>query len=250
MGNERYEGQSFYDILEVAPSAGVSEIYKAYQRAKLAYSPSSPALYTMFTPQEAQELLGLVEEAFQTLSHQTRRKEYDLKHGFLQEESVPTASIPAPTTPPTKAQSAYNNSTPAAATKPAKPDVKKGDEAWVGQVKIMKKKDEIPAGFARTKVGVYKIDLKIEEEIASYSECDGSFIKKIREYKGVPLEQMADELRVTRATVMALESNDLKALPVAVFVRGHVTQIARVLNIDERRLADTYMKFFKANKIG
>src|SRR5258708_36447154 len=81
--SDRYEGQTYYELLEVTPQAGSSEIYNAYQRARSTYSPTSPALYSMFTPQEAQELMSLIEEAYQTLSHQARRREYDQKLGLI-----------------------------------------------------------------------------------------------------------------------------------------------------------------------
>ena len=72
--NERYDGQNYYEILEVKPTAGSSEIYSAYQRARTTYSPNSPALYSMFTPEEAKQLMALIEEAYQTLSLQARRR--------------------------------------------------------------------------------------------------------------------------------------------------------------------------------
>lgn len=235
--NERHDGQTYYDILEVPPSAEISEIYKAYQKAKVAYSPSSPALYTMFTPQEAQELLKLVEEAFQTLSHQDRRVQYDIKHGFQKQKEKP-------------AESKYGPTSSQGPSPMVKPIVKDKSSEWVGQVKISKRTDDLPAGFARTKLSTYEIKPEVEEQIANMSECDGSFIQKIRLYKGVSIDRLAEEMRVTKATLAALESNNIDALPVAVFTRGHVIQIARFLNLDERRLADAYMKFFKARKLG
>lgn len=235
--NERYDGQTYYDILEVPPSAEISEIYKAYQKAKVAYSPSSPALYTMFTPQEAQELLKLVEEAFQTLSHQDRRIQYDIKHGF-QQAKVETRSMYSPT-------STQANPQPA-----AKPPVKDKSSEWVGQVKITKRNDDLPAGFARTKLSTYEVKPEMEEQITNMSDCDGTFIQKIRTYRGVSIDRLAEEMRVTKSTLTAIESNNIDALPVAVFTRGHIVQIARFLNLDERRLADAYMKYFKARKLG
>lgn len=233
--NERYEGQSLYDILEIPPTAGVQEIYRAYQKVKAAYSPSSPALYTMFTPQEAQELLKLVEEAFQTLSHQNKRKDYDIKNGFM--SSMMSGQGYAPAT----------SSTPV--TKGSAP-VEKPKDAWVGQVKVLKKSDAVLEGFARTKVSVYEIKPEIEAEIASMTEIDGAFLQKIRLYRGVAIEQLVEEMRVTKTMLVALESNDIDALPVAVFTRGFVIQIGRMLGIDEKKLADAYMKYFKARKLG
>jgi hypothetical protein len=221
-------GQTFYEILEVSPSAGPADIYNAYQRACSTYSPKSPALYSMFTPSEAAELMNLIEEAYQTLSHQGRRREYDVRIGLA--KAKPTGPAPLPSTP--------QKASP-------QPD----NDRWVGPVKVTPmKRDELPQGFARTKFSVYEVKSEIESEIASATEIDGLFLQKIRLYKGVTLDHMSDEIRVIKSTLVALEANDLEALPVAVFTRGFVVQIARLLGLDERKIADAYMKYFRANK--
>lgn len=169
--------------------------------------------------------MQLIEEAYQTLSHQARRSEYDIKMGLAKPNSKKSAAVE---TPPTKQASS---------------------EVWVGPVKFNKRIDEIPKGFARTKFSVYEEKEDIEREIAEMQECDGSFLQKVRLYKGVTLEQLSDEIRVIKGTLVALEANDLDALPVAVFTRGFVMQMARVLNLDENKVAAAYMKFFKARKV-
>ena len=80
-------------------------------------------------------------------------------------------------------------------------------------------------------------------------ECDGVFLQKIRLYKGVTLDQLSEEIRVIKSTLVALEANQVDPLPVAVFTRGFVVQIARVLGLDERKISEAYMKFFKARKV-
>jgi len=225
--SERYEGQTFYEILEVKPSAGPAEIYAAYQRARATYSPSSPALYSMFSPGEAQELMALIEEAYQTLSHQARRKEYDTKIGV---SVAPVVRVAAPELTPEQARA-------------------KREDQWVGPVKVTQTRhQETPAGFARTKFSLYEIKPELEKEIAAIEECDGTFLQKARLYRGVSLDQMAEEIRVGKSTLVALEGNDLSALPVAVFTRGFVVQYARALGLNERKVSDAYMKYFKAKK--
>jgi cytoskeletal protein RodZ len=54
---------------------------------------------------------------------------------------------------------------------------------------------------------------------------------------------------VIKSTLVALEANDLDPLPVAVFTRGFVVQFARALILDEKKISDAYMKFFKARKV-
>ncbi len=233
---DRQSNQNFYEILEVATSAGPTEIYNAYQRARTTYSPTSPALYSMFTPDEAQELLTLIEEAYQTLSHQAKRKEYDIKLG-LKPASAPPRSTAVEPAQKYSAQEAK----------------KKVDENWVGPVKVIRgvaKTEDLPKGFARTKFSVYEVQPDLEKEIEATEECDGAFLKKVRLYRGVSLEQLADEIRVTKTTLAALESNDIEALPVPVFTRGFVVGVAKALALDEKRVTDAYMKFFKAKKSG
>lgn len=225
--SERYQGQSYYELLEVQPTAGPSEIYAAYQRARTTYSPSSPALYTMFTPEEAQELMVLIEEAYQTLSHQARRKEYDLKLGL----GKPVA--PSPIKP----------------IQPSTPAAKAPSDNWVGPVRVVtKKQEDLPKGFGRTRFSVYEINPEIEREIETCTQCDGQFLQKVRLYKGITLDQMSDEIRVIKSTLVALEANDFEALPVAVFTRGFVVQFARALSLNDRKIADAYMSYFRAHK--
>jgi hypothetical protein len=229
--SERYEGQTYYELLEVTPKAGPTEIYNAYQRARTTYSPSSPALYSMFTPQEAQELMALIEEAYQTLSHQARRKEYDVKLGLIDPRIKPGVSDK-----PFISLRHQNHA-------------KKVDDPWVGPVKVTQRsKEELPQGFARTKFSTYEVNPDTESEIANTQECDGAFLQKLRLYKCVGIEQMVEEIRVTKATLVALESNNLDPLPVAVFTRGFVVQYCRCLSVDEKKVTDAYMKFFKARK--
>jgi hypothetical protein len=227
--SDRHDRQTYYELLEITPQAGPAEIYNAYQRAKTTYSPNSPAIYSMFTPQEAQELMALIEEAYQTLSHQARRKEYDVKMGLVAPTPKPTpVAAPPPMVNPSSSR--------------------RSEDQWVGPVKVKAKAADVPAGFARTKFGVYEVKSDLEAEIENVEECDGAFLQKIRLYKCVSLEQISDEIRVGKATLVALESNDLDMLPVAVFTRGFVVQITRVLQVNEKKITDAYMKYFRSNK--
>ena len=219
MNSERYDGQTYYEILEIQPTAGPGDIYAAYQRARATYSPSSPALYSMFSVEEAQQLMALIEEAYQTLSHQARRREYD------------TRLTGQPSSPPG-----------AASIRRAM------EEQWVGPVKVAPRPPAAPAGFARTKFSTYEIRPEIEQELAEATHIDGAYLQKARLYKGVTLEQMSEEIRVVKATLAALEANVLQSLPVAVFTRGFVVQYARALGLSERVVADGYMKYFKAER--
>ena len=71
------DGMTLYEVLEVPPEAPQTEIHRAYQRAKSIYSADNPALYSMFSREEARELMQLIEEAYAVLGNPALRKSYD-----------------------------------------------------------------------------------------------------------------------------------------------------------------------------
>ncbi len=209
MKSERFEQQTYYDILEVPNTAAPQEIHAAYQRAKQTYSTESPALYTMFTQEEAKALIVLIEEAYLTLSNQARRKLYDQKLVNRSQQDLPdfkVAEVIAPQRPV------------AAGT---------------------------PSGMGKTKFGLYPLRPEMEKEITECTEFDGPFIKKVRSYKKITLEQMCDETRINKPYLVALENNDFKQLPAPVFVRGFVIQLARLMGVNEKKMTDSYIQMMK-----
>jgi len=224
---QRLQDQNYYDILEVTATAPQHEIVLAYQRAKEAYSPESPALYTMFSKEEAAELRKLIEEAFAVLGNQTKRREYDMilvarekRSGVMHLPDL--GSIPEPTTP-SVGRNPPASSLTASSTLPT----------------------NVPEGFAKTRLSVYEVKPEIEKEIAAQTVFDGPFFRKIRQYKNINLDQLSKETRISRSYLAAVEADDFEALPAPVFVRGFVAQMARILGLSETATVASYMSRFK-----
>ena len=57
MTTNRY---NYYEILEVGSNAAQHEVTTAYERARTTYSGDNPAIYTIFSENEARELLTLI----------------------------------------------------------------------------------------------------------------------------------------------------------------------------------------------
>jgi flagellar biosynthesis protein FlhG len=74
------EEQTYYEILEVSPSANAKEIQKAYEHAKETFHTDSPAVYSLFTEQEIHEIQIAIEEAYRVLMDGALRKSYDQSH--------------------------------------------------------------------------------------------------------------------------------------------------------------------------
>jgi flagellar biosynthesis protein FlhG len=74
------EEQTYYEVLEVSPTATVKEIQKAYEHAKETFHADSLAVYSLFTEQEILEIQAVIEEAYKVLMDEALRKSYDHSH--------------------------------------------------------------------------------------------------------------------------------------------------------------------------
>lgn len=80
------DAPTLYDILDIMPDASQQEIREAYLRIKGTYSKDSVALYSLIDPNERNEMLHKIQEAYNILSNPEKRKEYDRYYGTLEED--------------------------------------------------------------------------------------------------------------------------------------------------------------------
>jgi curved DNA-binding protein CbpA len=227
-------GQTYYEVLEIAQTAGHHEVVAAYQRAKQAYAPDSPALYTMFTKEEAEDLRKLIEEAFLILGNQAKRKEYDQ---ILLARNNPSTTHNLPDFAPISAQPMRSAHEPLRRNQEA-PNLNPPPPTAVIS-------NTVPQGFAKSRLSVYEVKSEIENEILNQTVYDGPFLRKVRQYKNINLEQLSKETRVSRSYLAAMESDDFDALPAPVFLRGFLVQTARILGLDENKVASSYLARLK-----
>jgi DnaJ-class molecular chaperone len=199
---------NYYEILELGSNAAQHEVTTAYERARATYSGDNPAIYTIFSENEARELLTLIEEAYAVLGNKTLRSIYDqrLLSGKGQMNDLTYDSI-------------------LSASKALFPEPKHGE----GKPQ-------------------YKVNEDFENQIKETKEWNGELLKKVREYKNISIDKMSEKTKINPWYLNALESMDVGNLPALVFVRGYVIQICRELELDEKLVADSYMKIYK-NKL-
>lgn len=202
---------NYYDILEISPHCVQHEITTAYERLRSTYSGDNPAIYSVFSENEAREYLKMVEEAYSVLGNKTLRALYDEKigQGLSKKENISFEALQ------TESKTVFN---------------------------------EMPKKVSSFKM-TYKVDDATEKEIKARTEWDGDSLKKIREYKRVPLEKMSEITKISSFYISAIEQMETENLPAAVFVRGYVGQIAKTLGLNEKSVADSYMKNYRV-KVG
>ncbi|MCB0362429.1 MAG: helix-turn-helix domain-containing protein [Bdellovibrionales bacterium] len=248
--NHRMADQTYYEILEVAPDASQHEIHAAYHRARSTYSPDSPALYSMFTREEARDLMNLIEEAFSILSNQSKRKAYD-KH--LIREAHQSKVVQMGAANPGDDLPDFQVPESEMTTQPAQnPEIKvekSEPEKMISRPSFARnKKESLPEGFGKTRFSIYQMDPNFENELKQTRVFDGSFLQKVRQYKQVNLDQIRQETRIARPYLIALEANSYESLPAPVFTRGFVVQVARILGLNEKLVADSYMSLYRNEK--
>ncbi|WP_413569087.1 helix-turn-helix domain-containing protein [Bdellovibrio sp. HCB117] len=196
---------NYYEILELTANAPQHEVSAAYERARTTYSGENPAIYTIFSEQEARELLVLIEEAYQVLGNKILRNIYDqrLLSGRASLNDLTYASI------------------------------------------IEASKQVFPEQKVEKPIPTFKKDDAFEKEIAAKENWDGAFLQKVREYKQISVQRMSEITKINSYYVTAVEGMDPSGLPAVVFVRGYVVQIAKALGLDDKKVADSYMKNFK-----
>jgi len=72
--------QTYYEILEVSPTAKDKEIQRAYEHAKETFHADSLAVYSLFSEEEVKEIQSAIEEAYRILMDETLRRSYDHSH--------------------------------------------------------------------------------------------------------------------------------------------------------------------------
>lgn len=121
--------QSFYELLEISPSATPEEIERAWDRAHVLYGPGSLAAYTLLTPEVASALAVRIDEAYEVLLDPEARAAYDAR---LPAEEARTARpsqdpVPQPPSPPVPAP-------PPPVVDPPRPFVPPEGASWTGDL--------------------------------------------------------------------------------------------------------------------
>ncbi len=208
--------KNYYEVLEVSINANGEEIYQAYTRAKNAYSGDSLALYSLLSHDEATKILELIEEAYNILSDPEKRKQYNNVRG-ISADSV-------------------NLSPGMSADK-------------VEEFKQNKNSGEINKIVAKKRYGLeFTENSEFEKEIEQCEEFTGEFLKRVREYKNVDIQRLAEMTKISKTYLQYIEDEDVAKMPATVYIRGFVYQYAKCLKLNPELVANSFLNRIKKLK--
>lgn len=91
---------------------------------------------------------------------------------------------------------------------------------------------------------------ELAREITAETQFTGALLKRAREARGVELQDIAQQTKISPMHLRAIEAEDFDALPARVYVTGFLKQIAKALGLDAAQVAKTYLKRVRAAQDG
>lgn len=238
-----FDNRNYYQVLEVETNATLEEIRSAYKRAKNAYSGDSVALYSLMSQDECDSILNQIEEAFSVIGDAEKRREYDKARGFNQDQTHHGYKEQLQNTPdytPRKTDFKSNiehNSPEGDADFSYSTEYSNKSEVQVSKI----------SAFNKFKLN-FDANQNLEQEIENCTEYTGDFLRKIREYKNVTVERMADMTKISKTYIRNIEDEDFQRLPADVYTRGFVYQYAKCLKLNPDLVATSYIHRLKELK--
>jgi len=202
-------GDSYYDLLEIEPSATDEEIRRANRRIREIYARDSLVVGALYNKARLDDIHLRIDEAYETLMDPVSRKAYD--------QALFPGGIP------TVRSREESERTP-------------GDGGESGRASA-----KLPAAPA--------VPRPPRPELPPDTEFTGRLMREVRESMGIDLRDISNRTKIGMGYLTAIEEETFAKLPAVVYVRGFLVQYARVLQLDERRVLGTYLERYKNARI-
>ncbi len=242
------ENQNYYQVLEINQAASHQDIQNAYLKMKNSYATDSIAMYSLLSNDQCEQILGRIEEAYAVLGNPEQRKKYDDVRGLgaqLTKKDKPTITKSlidsiAEASAELKTTSEPNSFQQEAIRGQERPDFTYSD---------FPSKKAISSETKVNAVSKFALDYlpndEMEKEISITSQYTGEFLKKIREYKNVSIERLAEMTKISKTYIRNIENDDYAKLPAKVYTRGFVFQYAKCLKLSSELVATSYLQHIK-----
>ncbi len=241
--------QNHYEILELPHGCDARQVERAYHIVRTTYGTDSVATYSVFNDDDSGAILERIEEAYRVLSDPQMRAEYDRKMSEL-------APAVAPQTPETRVRSSEPGITPPLRQRvdPAQLEAERREASAQQPLPTFSFDDE-PEEFARLIDSAEPSSgLEAQDNLADGLEpddgiFDGAALRRIRMSMGIELSEVAERTKISIDHLRSVEEDRFEALPAAVYVRGFVREMARLLDLDALAVSRSYYELMTATRV-
>ncbi len=212
-----FENDNYYQILQVATTAGTDEIKRAYRDALALYEKESIVTYSLFSEEQRDILLQAIEVAFATLVNENKRAAYN-------QMLIDTGQVDA-TIFSKQAQRQLAVYSDVSST-----SREKSLSQWV-----RKKTDEIEIK-------------QLIEEIHSKEMLSGKELMQLREALGIEIPEIYAITKISNDTLKMIEANQFKDLPATIYLKQFLKAYANILQLDSQHVVEGYLKYMDADQ--
>lgn len=206
-----------YEVLDVDPRATVAEIKRAFQIALKTYGPGHMATAGLFTEEQREEILNKVHEAYNILMDPERRGHWD---EILRQKGLY----------PLEAEQQFKLAA-ADTMLPIPPKPRGLETQTVEDPKLREERDQ------RVR--------EVLAEAEQRGEWTGALLRQVREIRSISLEEIAQKTKIGRGHLRSIEEDSYDFLPPDVYVKGFLTQIAKVLGLEPSKVAFRIMEHIR-----
>lgn len=82
-------------------------------------------------------------------------------------------------------------------------------------------------------------------EITPDSDFTGALLRAVRQSRGIRIEEISQKTKIGSNYLLAIENDDYAGLPAAVYVRGFVSELAKLLKLDATQVSRTYVRRYR-----
>jgi flagellar biosynthesis protein FlhG len=86
---------------------------------------------------------------------------------------------------------------------------------------------------------------ELAREINAETEFTGALLAKVRESRGISIEDIARATKISMSHLRAIEADAFSELPAMVYTRGFVQELAKYLKLDAAQVTKTYVRRFR-----
>ncbi len=199
---KRFDEMDYYEILNVEKTASQEEIESAYLAGIATYHPDSLASYSLISEVERRLIIKKIEEAFQILGNSEKRRMYDLEINNTV-KFYPKAY--------------FRKSTKKLEIEDG--EVKKNIWQKLKSLFSRKRKMDVQKKPAES----YSINTGVPNLLR------GEYLKKVREIRGLRLDDVASEIKMNISQLKALEEEDYESLPKGINISSLIKTYAHYL---------------------
>ena len=206
-----FDELNYYEILKIPVNSPSFEIKRAYKDALAIYDEDSLATYNLFSNDERDKMLAVIEEAFLTLIDESKRAAYDR---MLADLGQVDASIIARKNQKEPTTFLHTN-------------IIVEKESLAKRVRKKSKEEEVK---------------KLINEILAKDLIAGNDLKKLRKAIGVEISEINAVTKISVSILKSIEEKQFEDLPPKFYLLNFLKFYAEILQIDSQIIVDGYLK--------